>query len=543
MANLFLGRSTGPDGFEKLVAIKRIHEHLSSNPEFVKMFKDEARLAAKISHPNVAQVMELGLASGCHFMAMEYVAGESLSALVRRCQVPLTVCAKIVANAASGLHAAHELKDQDGNQLGVVHRDVSPQNILVSYEGAVKVVDFGVARARDNLHVTTAGTVKGKFSYMAPEQAKTEHVDRRADTFALGIVLYEITTRHRLFKGGTDFVTVNKVLNSQIVPPSRLVPGYPATLERIVLKALQRPLEARYQSALDLQESLERFIIESGEPVTQATIARFMGQVFADRIQAKAAMLKDCGNAIDEVPAVELSGTNPTLTMSGRVASRADAELEDEERRLRRRRRVKGALIAMCAGLAALAAGAGAFFLLAEREPTVAAEEGARRAPNSDRGTPSQRATSLVQADAAIHKTKPRAVRIRIEAQPSEATITLAGKLVSNPYLAEESPRAGKAGVSIQAPGFVSRQFEVDTAEGGSWVIALARRDPLPVAGSKASEDQATSGRRKRTGVGTRSKRVVKRREAVGEKPVPDSKKVVRKKKQDDELFGNPYGQ
>jgi len=172
MASIFLGRFPGPDGFEKLVAIKRIHPHLTSLPQFVAMFKDEARLAARISHPNVVQVLELGQCNGAHFIAMEYVEGESLSALLRRARVPYAVAARIIADALSGLHAAHELRNAKGELLHLVHRDLSPSNILISYEGVVKVVDFGVARARGNLSVTDVGTIKGKFSYMSPEQCR-----------------------------------------------------------------------------------------------------------------------------------------------------------------------------------------------------------------------------------------------------------------------------------------------------------------------------------------------------------------------------------
>ncbi len=188
MANLYLARFTGPDGFEKKVAIKKIHEHLNKEQDFIRMFVDEARLSARISHPNVVQVLELGTEDDTHFIAMEYVNGENLTALVRRTKLPFSYSARVIADAAAGLHSAHELCDQDDQLLGVVHRDVSPQNILVAYDGAVKVVDFGVARARGGLHQTSVGTIKGKYSYMAPEQMRSEEVDRRTDIFSLGVV-------------------------------------------------------------------------------------------------------------------------------------------------------------------------------------------------------------------------------------------------------------------------------------------------------------------------------------------------------------------
>ena len=336
MADVYLARFTGPDDFEKLVAIKRIHAHLSEELDFIKMFVDEARLAARLNHPNVAQVIELGAVGKSHFIAMEYVDGESLTALIRRSQPSLEICARIVSHAAAGLHAAHELRGTDRVLLNVVHRDVSPQNILISYDGTIKVVDFGVARARGNLHTTSAGMVKGKFAYMAPEQARLAEVDRRADIFALGIVLYEITTRHRLFKAPSDAETVAKVLRSEIVPPSHLIPGYPMRLESILLKALARDPNARYQTAEELQEALETFIFESDTPVLPNTLAKLMRQVFADRIEQKRELLVRCQAQREEqtVPDAEM-GTSPSLSMGGRTVSQAQAEIESERRRRR----------------------------------------------------------------------------------------------------------------------------------------------------------------------------------------------------------------
>lgn len=292
MANLYLAQLVGPDGFEKLVAIKRIHEHLSHETDFITMFADEARLVARISHPNVVHVLELGFHKSSYFIAMEYVEGESLGALLGRERPPFAVCARIVANAAAGLHAAHQLRGRDGKLLGVVHRDVSPDNILVSYDGAVKVVDFGVAKARGNLYVTSAGTLKGKFSYMAPEQLKLDNVDGRADVFALGIVLHEITTRQHLFRAGSEQATMANVEKAPIPLPSRLVPDYPPVLEAIVMRALERDPLARYQTAEAMQADLERYIVGTGNPVLPGAVADLMRRAFADRIEAKRDLLQ-----------------------------------------------------------------------------------------------------------------------------------------------------------------------------------------------------------------------------------------------------------
>ena len=291
MANLYLAQLSGKEGFEKLVAIKRIHEHLSEEQDFIRMFIDEARLVSRISHPNVAQVIELDRFEETHFIAMEYVDGEGLHALLRRTKPKLPLIARIIAHTAAGLHAAHELQDQKGNPMGVVHRDVSPQNILISYQGAVKVVDFGVARARGNLHETNIGTVKGKLAYMSPEQVQSGPVDRRSDVFALGIVLYEATTFRRLFKGETEVETMRNVVESAITPPTEVRPDYPAELEKIVMTALQRDRTKRYQSAEELQAALEMYIMGSGSLVLASALGKLMNKTFKDNIAEKRRVL------------------------------------------------------------------------------------------------------------------------------------------------------------------------------------------------------------------------------------------------------------
>ncbi len=293
MANLYLARLAGQGGFEKLIAIKRIHDHLCEDRDFIQMFIDEARLAARISHPNVVQVIELDRVEGAHYIAMEYLDGESLSALLARAHPAPVLAARVVASAAAGLHAAHELRDPQGVLLGVVHRDVSPQNVLIGYQGAVKVVDFGVARARGNLHVTDTGTLKGKAAYMSPEQIRaSDSVDRRSDVFALGIVLYEASTRRRLFKCEGEVETLQRVLDGEIPPPSRLLPGYPGELERIVLRALERDPARRYPTAEAMQADLERFIGRTGEPLLPSALGALMQATFADRIATKRFVLQ-----------------------------------------------------------------------------------------------------------------------------------------------------------------------------------------------------------------------------------------------------------
>jgi eukaryotic-like serine/threonine-protein kinase len=464
MANLYLSRFTGSEGFEKLVAIKRIHDHLTEQVEFIQMFVDEARLASRISHPNVVQVLELGAVGNTHFIAMEYVDGETLTALVRRCQLPLRLCARIIANAAAGLHAAHELRANDGDMLNVVHRDVSPHNILVSYDGDVKVVDFGVARAKSNLHTTNTGTVKGKFAYMAPEQAKLAEVDRRADVFALGIVLYEITTRHRLFRADTEAATIAKVLAAEILPPSRIVNDFPQRLEAIIMRSLQRDPNRRYQSAQEMQEALESYIVESGPPLMQSVLGQLCRNVFADRITQKQELLRACEQVSDILPEAELP-SNPTLTMGGATVSHVRV-LQQRARRRRRLAMLAAAGVLFGASLVVL----GMVFLRSEPSTKGAAV-----------GTGSGSA-------AAAPVKESRKITISIRVTPVNATITLGGKVVGNPYEGQREAVEGTVLAVASAEGFVTQQFKIPLGEGGRWVIGLDRK-PEPIEPATKKQD------------------------------------------------------
>ena len=261
MASVHLARAEGSTGFQKLVALKRIHAHLARDRDYVDMFLDEARIASSITHPNVCSVFDFGALDGEYFIAMEYLMGEPLSRVFRRVVAdsderssPLLPArmATIIAQACEGLHAAHELKDADGESLHVVHRDVSAENLFVTYDGTVQVVDFGIAHARQRLHHTQAGQVKGTFPYMAPEQMTAAAVDRRIDVWALGAVLWELLTLRRLFLRDTDVNTMYAVLSSDVEPPSAHRSDIAPELDQIVLKALERNPERRWQDAREM---------------------------------------------------------------------------------------------------------------------------------------------------------------------------------------------------------------------------------------------------------------------------------------------------
>lgn len=260
MGTVYLARLSGAGGFRRTVAIKRLHPHLAKERSFIEMFLDEARLASRIHHPNVVPIVEIGENQSGFYVVMEYVEGASAACVfnaARAKTVPVPVTIRIVLDTLLGLHAAHELPADDGSPLGLVHRDVSPHNILVGTDGASRITDFGVARAASRLTNTQTGHVKGKLAYMAPEQAAGAPLDRRADLFAMGIVLWEGLTGKRLFKRETDVETLTRLLYEPIVAPSTINPDVPPEVDAVVLKALERDPSKRYPTGADFAESLE----------------------------------------------------------------------------------------------------------------------------------------------------------------------------------------------------------------------------------------------------------------------------------------------
>lgn len=261
MAGVHAGRLVGQGGFEKLVAIKVIHPHLSSERSFVEMFLDEARLAARLQHPNIGEVYEIGEEDGLLYMVVELIMGQDLSALFRRVlprlgQIDPSYAALIAKDVCGALQEAHELRDDAGRPLNLVHRDVTPRNILVSYKGQVKLIDFGVAFARDRLTSTAVGLTKGKIGFMPPEQIRGPVVDRRADIFSLGVTLYWMVTGEHPFPGNTDAVRIQRILSGKVKPPTQCRPDLPPALEAVILKALApRPVD-RFETAAQMGDAL-----------------------------------------------------------------------------------------------------------------------------------------------------------------------------------------------------------------------------------------------------------------------------------------------
>ncbi len=265
MATVHYGRLLGPAGFSRTVAIKRLHAGYAKDPEFVSMFLDEARLAARIRHPNVVPTLDVVATSGELFLVMEYVQGESLGRLVRamstRGETTLpSIVAAVMSGVLHGLHAAHEATSEQGKPLGIVHRDVSPQNILVGTDGVTRVLDFGVAKAVGRLQTTREGQIKGKLAYMPPEQLRGEKMTRQADIYASSVVLWETLTGRRLFSGDNEGVIVARILESKVEPPGRLVPGLPEAFDELTLRGLSRDPSKRFATAREMALALERCV-------------------------------------------------------------------------------------------------------------------------------------------------------------------------------------------------------------------------------------------------------------------------------------------
>ncbi|EPX63233.1 serine/threonine-protein kinase Pkn6 [Cystobacter fuscus DSM 2262] len=317
MAQIFLARERGQN---RLLVIKRILPHLADNEEFVQMFLDEARIAARLDHPHIVQIYDLGSQDDSFFIAMEYIHGEDLRRVWKRAErsgqlIPVPFVCRALSEACAGLDHAHKKVDANGKPLNIVHRDISPQNILLTFDGRTKVVDFGIAKAADQATETRSGVLKGKYSYMSPEQAAGEKVDRRSDIFALGVVLYELLTGTRLFKRSNDVITLQAVIDCKVLPPSQVNPRVPRDLDPLVMKALEREPGDRYPEALQLQRALEQWLDAYPQPSSTAHLAAYMKDLYATRL-AEEARLGDV--LVEEADAQLPSGAPKSPDRTGR---------------------------------------------------------------------------------------------------------------------------------------------------------------------------------------------------------------------------------
>lgn len=326
---VWAARLKGSRGFQKIVAVKTMLPKLSEEVQFEQMFLDEASLASQIRHPHVVEILDLGEQDGVLFLVMEWIDGMPLNQLMKAAKaaggMPLPIATRIVMQACAGLHAAHELRDGKGELVGLVHRDVSPQNILVTYDGVTKVVDFGVAKATAlGGGSTSAGQIKGKVGYMAPEQIEGEEdMDRRADVFALGIVLYALTTGKHPFRRESDAATMYNICSPQaVLPPRKFLPNYPESLERVLLKALAKSPADRYQTASEMLRDLDQALPPQQRVITDEEVAHFVRKLVGDKLQERRATLSDAllradRNSVSPLRDADLSSATGSVSNGG----------------------------------------------------------------------------------------------------------------------------------------------------------------------------------------------------------------------------------
>lgn len=326
MATVYLARLTGVGGFQRFVAIKRLHPHLAGESEFVQMFLDEARLAAGIHHPNVVPILEVHANPAGYYLVMEYIEGDTLARLLARSagkgqRLPVPIALRVMLDTLAGLHAAHELRDDQGEPVHLVHRDVSPQNVLVGSDGVARITDFGVARAASRLNATRVGQLKGKIAYMAPEQAAgMEEIDRRADVFSAGIVVWESLAARRLFKAENEAATLSRVMSEPVPPLHEMVPTISKELSAAVARALERDRDRRYATCAQFADALEaaaqgRDGIASSRDLA-AYVREVMGQDIEQQREAVRAWL-----ARSEPSQVEAFAIGPTPSSSVSAAA------------------------------------------------------------------------------------------------------------------------------------------------------------------------------------------------------------------------------
>jgi len=334
MATVHFGRLLGSVGFSRTVAIKRLHPHFTEDPDFVSMFLDEARLAARVRHPCVVPTLDVVATGGEIFLVMEFVQGETLSRILRKLgprgeRIPLPIVASIFSNVLHGLHAAHEAKSERGKALEIVHRDVSPHNVIIGVDGTARVLDFGVAKAIGRLQTTREGQIKGKLAYVAPEQLRSVDASRQTDVYAASVCLWEALTGKRMFEGASEAVIAGKILAGDLKPPSALVPDLPPALDPIVMRGLDRDPANRFATAREMASALEAAV-----PLAiPAVVGAWIEQTAAEAIAFQAAQLAEIENASSDVtvPAVDGDATVPSPPPRTEASSAEAARAEPRE--------------------------------------------------------------------------------------------------------------------------------------------------------------------------------------------------------------------
>lgn len=466
----------GENDFEKLVVIKRILPHLVEDEEFFAMFRDEAKITMRLDHPNIARINEFGVEEGVHFIEMEYVAGDDLRRLEKRAgsakkHIPIGVIIRIIADAAAGLDFAHKARDSKGVGLYLVHRDVSPQNILVGFDGSVKLIDFGVAKAAGRAQHTSTGILKGKFPYMSPEQANGKDLDLRSDIFALGIILWEQLTGRRLFKGDSDLVTQRLVRTCQVPLPSSINPSVPAGLDSIVLKALAKRPNDRYQEAAEFRNALEAFALNNAISTSSGQLSAFMHELYAERIARESNprfFTEDSGLTDLDVGGLSANATSPSRRKES-VAK--PAPVKHTTQSISPKTEISALKVSL-ALIVLIALGGGAWFAYQSDVPPKPIEAVVTtRVQHEDEVRPIPKSISAAPP-----------LIVHIESEPAGALIELAGSRVGKtPFEASIERVKLPVAVRLSAEGYEAAEATLTDMTGPKLILALKKKPARPV--------------------------------------------------------------
>ena len=464
MASVYLGVMSGLSNFTKLLVIKVLHDEMAERADTLAMFLAEARIAARLNHANVVDTYEVGEDEGRPFIAMEYLRGQPYSAVLRRigrAELPLAVQLEVLSEVLEGLHYVHELRDFDGAPLGLVHRDVSPQNVFINYDGRVKLVDFGIAKAACSHENTRAGVIKGKISYLAPEQASAGEVDRRADLFAVGVMLWEAITQRRFTAGTIEAATIQKRVHGTEPRVREMVPDTPTMLARVCDRALELDPHERFSTALEFQRALDAFRELEGHRVDRREVGRMIAQSFATERARIDQLIEDrTATAVMVRPSEEAN--EAALVTSSSVSP---VPVEDTPTPSSRAPRST-----WIASAAVLAIGALVLVFFLGRATTSTGEE----------------ASPLVNASAPVASSVPRApavpVRINISVKPDSASLWLDGQRVeTNPYEVVAAPDGKEHRIRAAADGFESEERTSEFDRDGRVEVTLHRLSGAPL--------------------------------------------------------------
>ena len=503
MGQVFLARKKGV-GFEKLVVLKTILPHLVEDEEFFTMFLDEAKLTARLNHPNIAQIFDVEVEQNQHFVVMEYVQGEDVRRVEKRSRaesirIPLGVILRVIADAAAGLHYAHTATDDTGVPMGIVHRDISPQNILVGFDGGVKVIDFGVAKAAGRLQHTATGVLKGKFPYMSPEQADGQDLDARSDIFALGIVLWEMLCDRRLFKGDNDLASQRLVKAAAVPAPSSIEPSLSPALDAIVLKALAKNRDDRFADAGEFRHALEAFAHEAHQQASSSHLSTFMRKLYVDRISE----LSDISKMDELQPGSDLSGMRVSPAMAtpnhksqvGRaphdeqgvatVRSKQTDVVKGARNVQVAEKKSKGPLIGIAAFVLVLIGAATVFALTRTAAPTQ---------PGPIAVVPTQTAKPVEPLPVDKPVEKPAPLAITVSSEPSGADVELAGQRVGVTPMPLVIERTNLPAVlRVTREGYEAQSTTITEASGSAQSLTLEKKKIVKRPGGGTRPDIKTS--------------------------------------------------